>query len=938
MNRVFKGMNKNILRLFSVILVVIFSALAFTAATAKPAITNDDCMQCHADTTLTTKKKGQTVSLYVDLAKYSRSVHKQAECTSCHSDIKDLPHSEKLKSVECGTCHDVPEKEFSAGIHGKALSKKEPYAPTCSECHGSHSILPPNNPNSLTYKMNIPFLCGKCHKEGAPVARIYNIPEKNILDNYSESIHGEGLYKRGLIVTATCNNCHGNHQILPHFDKHASTSPDNIAKTCQVCHTRIEQVHQKVIRGELWEKKPGAIPACSDCHLSHKIRKAMPAAGLSNPSCLRCHSREMISGIGDKEKVARVVESELQNSAHKNIPCIKCHTDVNPLMERPCVPCGKVDCAACHAQIEREYNDSAHGQAYLQKKPDNPYCTDCHGKHLVLYKKDPNAPVYRANVPALCGKCHGPKGAAASVSKVGQGNVSVDYSTSVHGMGLKKKGLLPAAICTDCHNSHFILSEQDQRSSVSAKNVSTTCGVCHKGIYNAFSKSIHSPTVSTSKKPLPTCATCHSSHAIKLIEQDQFMREVTDQCGSCHKEMGATYLETMHGKAYRLGYLKSAKCSDCHGAHDVLGVNNPNSHVGFNNVVKTCQKCHPDANRRFTGYLTHATHHDKAKYPVLYITFWAMTALLLGTFGFFGLHTLLWLPRSFAYVREKRQMEMKSHKTKYYIRRFTAAERIGHVIVILSFMALALTGMVLKFAGLAWAQLLTNLMGGVVTAGRIHRVAASVMIFFFLYHIYTLLRSKIRNKTPWKEFLFGKNTMLPTAQDVKDFVGTVKWFFGAGPRPQYGHWTYWEKFDYLAVFWGIPVIGLSGLMLWFPEIATQIFPGWFINVATIVHSDEALLAAGFIFTVHFFNTHLRPETFPMDKVIFTGLVPLGEYRIERPRDYEELKEKRRFKKVLVSTEVSPLFVKFAYAFGFFFLAVGIMIVMLIIYSMIFGYQ
>ena len=107
---------------------------------------------------------------------------------------------------------------------------------------------------------------------------------------------------------------------------------------------------------------------------------------------------------------------------------------------------------------------------------------------------------------------------------------------------------------------------------------------------------------------------------------------------------------------------------------------------------------------------------------------------------------------------------------------------------------------------------------------------------------------------------------------------------------------------------------------------------------TIIHSDEALLATGFIFTIHFFNTHLRPDGFPMDRVIFTGLVPLNEYRLDRPRDYAEQKREGRLKKSLVFTELSPRFVKFVYAFGFFFLSVGIIIILLILYSMIFGYR
>ena len=112
--------------------------------------------------------------------------------------------------------------------------------------------------------------------------------------------------------------------------------------------------------------------------------------------------------------------------------------------------------------------------------------------------------------------------------------------------------------------------------------------------------------------------------------------------------------------------------------------------------------------------------------------------------------------------------------------------------------------------------------------------------------------------------------MLPGKQDLAEFIQSLKWFLRRGPRPAYGRWTYWEKFDYFAVFWGVAIIGATGLLLWFPVVFTRVLPGWVLNVATIIHSDEALLAVGFIFTVHFFNTHFRPEKFPMDTVIFTG--------------------------------------------------------------------
>ena len=134
--------------------------------------------------------------------------------------------------------------------------------------------------------------------------------------------------------------------------------------------------------------------------------------------------------------------------------------------------------------------------------------------------------------------------------------------------------------------------------------------------------------------------------------------------------------------------------------------------------------------------------------------------------------------------------------------------------------------------------------------------------------------------------LFGPDTMLPTRRDLHEFVRSVKWFLGMGDRPQFGRWTYWEKFDYFAVFWGMVVIGSTGLAAVVPEFFTHVLPGWLINVATIIHSDEALLATGFIFTVHFFNTHLRPEKFPMDIVIFTGRMPVEELKHDKPAEYE----------------------------------------------------
>ncbi|MCP2620351.1 cytochrome c3 family protein, partial [Candidatus Aminicenantes bacterium AC-334-K16] len=872
-------------------------------ATTVLAQTNDDCATCHTDPELTTKRGRRVISLFVDFKKFGRSVHGSLDCIDCHQDaaVEDFPHPERLAKVNCTMCHDKAGEEFFAGIHGQALKRGAPYAPDCVECHGYHDVLPSANVASRTYKMKIPVLCGKCHREGAPVARVYNIPEHDILANYSQSIHGEGLFKRGLIVTATCNDCHGNHLILPHTNSRSTVSILNVARTCTKCHARIEEVHVKIIRGELWEKKPGAIPACTDCHQPHKIRQVSLVQRTSDRECLVCHQKPgLVKKVNGQEISLTVKKEDLQETVHRDIPCVKCHSDIDPKRKRPCETAGRVDCSNCHAQIAENYFESDHGQAYMEKNPDAPYCTDCHGRHDVLSHLDEQDETFRANIPHLCGDCHG-RLAQEKVIPTPGGDVLVDYSSSVHGQGLIKKGLLPTAVCTDCHTAHFILDRENERSTVFFRNLPATCGSCHRGIYKEYAASIHNVVQARGEEKLPNCEDCHSAHTIKEHTQDQFMQEVTDQCGSCHLELSKTYLETIHGKAYALGYLKAAKCSDCHGAHDIKKVDDPDSRVGYNRVVATCQKCHPDANRRFTGYLTHATHHDRRKYPVLYFTFWAMTSLLIGVFAFFGLHTLLWLPRSFRQLREKKKKAIL--KKRYYIQRFTPGQRLTHLFVIISFMMLALTGMMLKFANMPWAQTLAKILGGVENAALIHRIGAVVTFGYFFAHLISLIKLKRKSKTPWRKMLFGERSLWFNRKDIKDFIGSIKWFLGLGPRPAYGRWTYWEKFDYMAVFWGVGVIGLSGLILWFPELFTKILPGWLINVAMIIHSDEALLAVGFIFTVHFFNTHLRPESFPLDPVIFTGVVPLEEYKEDRPEEYRYLKESGRLKKDVVFTEI-----------------------------------
>ena len=207
----------------------------------------------------------------------------------------------------------------------------------------------------------------------------------------------------------------------------------------------------------------------------------------------------------------------------------------------------------------------------------------------------------------------------------------------------------------------------------------------------------------------------------------------------------------------------------------------------------------------------------------------------------------------------------------------------------------------------------------------------------FITHLLDLYRLKKEKHQTWFSLVFGPESLVPNRQDLKEFIATMKWFVRRGERPQYGRWTYWEKFDYFAVFWGIFIIGSTGLTLWFPIFFTRLIPGSFINVATIIHSDEALLATGFIFTVHFFNTHLRPEKFPMDTTVFTGRMSLAELKRDKPREYAALVESGKLQDNLAEPH-PEIVVRGIRAFAWVALSIGSGIVVWIIYAMLFAYR
>ena len=253
-----------------------------------------------------------------------------------------------------------------------------------------------------------------------------------------------------------------------------------------------------------------------------------------------------------------------------------------------------------------------------------------------------------------------------------------------------------------------------------------------------------------------------------------------------------------------------------------------------------------------------------------------------------------------------------------------------HALLMLTFIGCALTGVPLLFADHDWAATLVGLMGGFRGAALIHRICAALMTVVFVGHV---LRVFVRAflAEDWLAYFWGPNSLVPNLKDGQDIVGMFKWFFGKGPKPQFDRYTYWEKFDYWAVFWGMFIIGGSGFMLWFPMFFSQFLPGWVFNIAMIVHGEEALLAVGFIFTIHFFNGHLRPEKFPMDLVIFTGRLPEHEMQDERQVEYARLQSQGRLGAFEASAPTASE-VTFARVLGSIGLVLGVLTILIIIYS------
>ena len=390
-----------------------------------------------------------------------------------------------------------------------------------------------------------------------------------------------------------------------------------------------------------------------------------------------------------------------------------------------------------------------------------------------------------------------------------------------------------------------------------------------------------------------------SHYGIKILK--------LQKCEDCHPQQSRNY----HTVRARI------TCFQCHGREPIAGIShyfspmNPTRRHSY-----ICAKCHEAANNSYATYVVHSPNPMTAatlqSFPMLFAAFWLIFAVAAGTFAVFLPHTFLWGLRDL----------VSGHRNEddRRIRRFSLSQRLFHFLLMLSFLTQAATGFSRLFIETNWGQSLASFFGGYQSALIVHERVGIFMLALFGAHLLYITR-----KIPWRRlsvYLKGPDSLLPQWVDLRLAFQHVCWFFGRREAPRFDRWGYWEKFDYWAVFWGMAILGGTGLMLIFSLALTHLVPGWFLNVAFWIHRIEALLAIAHVFIIHFFIAHLRRHSFPMDRAMFEGSVSLDAARNEKPAWVERLEQTGKLQTAMVPAANRYLLLLY-YLIGFSAVAAGL---------------
>ena len=422
-------------------------------------------------------------------------------------------------------------------------------------------------------------------------------------------------------------------------------------------------------------------------------------------------------------------------------------------------------------------------------------------------------------------------------------------------------------------------------------------------------------------KSLERCETCHTNdldvdlpyvlrHISSRLRPARSTLELAQTCAVCHSDpvvvagsgstdTVASYLRSFHGKAALLGDATTANCLSCHaagrsGVHALLPHDDPASPVHPARVASSCRttECHPAASPNFASTSVHLDL-PSVRGTLEFLVAGAFILITLFTFGPSALFAILELLQSVVgrhHVSDARMNRLASKVMEHpegrrRLKRFTAGQRIQHWVLAVLFVLLVITGFPLKFADTGWARAIIQWFGGLQVARTVHHWAGVMLLFGFLGHLghvgwNVLKRSRTLSADSRAAGLLKAVWALPmwiNFEDIRKLKHSLQyWFFLRPDRPAFGRFSLKEKFEYIGVFWGTMLLGLTGLMLWGEQFSSYFLSGQIFNIAAIAHTYEAFLAVIHVGVLHTYSVILSPNVFPISLATITGDTPVRE--------------------------------------------------------------
>lgn len=824
---------------FVIFILFLFTHLCFSSPPEWRS--NEFCFACHSDPSL---KSENGRKMFVP-SEISKSAHGTLSCIDCHTNgnYDDVPHYQRYQNVNCDDCHSGITDTWKKSVHGTGGGTSPFIAADCKDCHtldnNQHKILPLSS--GVAGRS-----CTKCHKEESK--------------NFQASKHSKTFVAKNGHGCATCHQPHAEIKL---------NDPISITKTCQGCHTDamarlkngphgIHGIHKPLPSDSLVAKL-----SCSSCHDPHRI----PDPKKSNDAfsnCLSCHHKSM-NEFSESVHMAKLISQEMT--------CASCHS-IHLRANEQAFHCGD-----CHTQQLEEYKRSMHYKDEPTGLGVAANCGDCHdGGHGVRRVSDRKSMANPFNQPQMCGKCHGDS-LVLTPDYVRLPMTLSNYMKSIHAekwQAWKKDTTLSrGALCTDCHGTHEIQSAGDPASITHRQNLPRACGKCHEQAAADYLTSIHGAAARRGITDSPTCNDCHESHFI-LPKTNPASRtyplNIAADCGKCHENRALTdrfgiwygvvksYQDSYHGWALK-GSQVVANCTDCHTTHAIRSHLDPTSSTHPNHVVQTCGKCHPNSNPEFAQSYSHAAFGQVwGKHDYVRVIYIILIALTLG--GMFIHNAIIFI----FYLRE----HYKQHRREDYIIRMSKQEILQHLLLLFTFIGLAMTGFALRFSDTWWVKILNFLGMDEERRALTHRILAICLMAGTVWHVIWLFSTR-RGLEKLKNYL-------PRVRDLGLFYQNVLYHLRLRKEtPKFETYDYTQKAEYWALVWGTIIMGLTGIILWFPTIITSWAPGWIVRVSGVIHYYEAILAVGAIIIWHFFFVIFHPKQYPLSFTFLTGRMSKDEW-------------------------------------------------------------